>query len=232
MENYVTESLRAFILHSVPSHIIALTSYLETWSNIWILVFVLTVFTVCRSGSTGRLPVHQRLPYLGCTQLDLWTAICLRCWTMKRVYHRAFTLEYAQLSPGETDYLAQIKSAADHAVCRSLPGSRRAHIYEPSAEARQAQQIKAYRWLNIAGQLGAQQIRIDSGGPPEMPEDVLELIVTGTRIDQASKRKRNRGSHRESLGRLAHPGKRRANSGKPCRGSFAVRHRELAGRNA
>jgi len=78
------------------------------------------------------------------------------------------------------DYLARIKAAADSAGlpfgCLAVDG---AHIYEPSPDARQAQQIKAYRWLNIAEQLGAGQIRIDSGGPPEMPDDVFEVIVTG-----------------------------------------------------
>ena len=119
---------------------------------------------------------------LGCTQLDLWNGHLpsLLDDEARPEGPSSFTLEYAQLSPAEMDYLARIKDTADHAGlpfgCLAVDG---AHIYEPSAEARQAQQIKAYRWLNIAEQLGAQQIRIDSGGPPEMPEDVLELIVTG-----------------------------------------------------
>ena len=117
---------------------------------------------------------------LGCTQLDLWNGHLPSLLDDKTHPPSSFTPEYAQLSPAEIDYLAQIKAAADHAGlpfgCLAVDG---AHIYEPSPQARQAQQIKAYRWLNIAEQLGAQQIRIDSGGPPEMPEDVLEVIVTG-----------------------------------------------------
>ena len=125
---------------------------------------------------------------------------------MKRARRPAsFTLEYAQLSPAETDYLARIKAAADHAGlpfgCLAVDG---AHIYEPSTEARQAQQIKAYRWLNIAEQLGAQQIRIDSGGPPEMPEDVLEIIVTGYKdLIQRAGEKGIEVVIENSLGRLA-----------------------------
>ena len=117
---------------------------------------------------------------LGCTQLDLWNGHLPSLLDDEARSPSSFTPEYAQLSPAEMDYIARIKAAADSAGlpfgCLAVDG---AHIYEDSPEARQAQQIKAYRWLNIAGQLSAQQIRIDSGGPPEMPDDVLDIIVTG-----------------------------------------------------
>src|SRR5687768_6583167 len=113
---------------------------------------------------------------LGCTQLDLWNGHLpsLLDDEARPEGPSSFTPEYAQLTAAELDYLARIKATADNAGlpfgCLAVDG---AHIYEPSPEAQQAQQIKAQRWLNIAGQLGAQQIRIDSGGPPKMPEDVL-----------------------------------------------------------
>ncbi|HEX5941366.1 MAG TPA: TIM barrel protein [Anaerolineales bacterium] len=119
---------------------------------------------------------------LGCTQLDLWNGHLPSLLDDKARPEgpSSFTPEYAQLSPAEMEYLAQIKAAADQAGlpfgCLAVDG---AHIYEPTPEARQANQIKAHRWLNIAEQLRTQQIRIDSGGPPEMPDDVLEVIVTG-----------------------------------------------------
>ncbi len=117
---------------------------------------------------------------LGCTQLDLWNGHLPSLLDYEARSPSSFTLEHAQLSPAELDYIARIKATADHAGlpfgCLAVDG---AHIYEPSPEARQAQQIKAYRWLNIAEQLSAQQIRIDSGGPPEMPDDVLDVIITG-----------------------------------------------------
>jgi sugar phosphate isomerase/epimerase len=117
---------------------------------------------------------------LGCTQLDLWNGHLPSLLDEEARPSSSFTPEYAQLSADELAYLARIKAAAENAGlpfgCLAVDG---AHIYEDSPEARQAQKIKAERWLNIAGQLSAQQIRIDSGGPPEMPEDVFEVIVAG-----------------------------------------------------
>ena len=54
-----------------------------------------------------------------------------------------------------------------------------AHIYEPTEEARAENRARAYRWLDIAGYLGAKQVRIDAGGPEEMPDDVFAIIVDG-----------------------------------------------------
>jgi sugar phosphate isomerase/epimerase len=117
---------------------------------------------------------------LGCTQLDLWNGHLPSLLDDETRPPSSFTLEYAQLSAAEIDYLARIKATADNAGlpfgCLAVDG---AHIYEATPEARQANQIKAYRWLNIAEQLSAQQIRIDSGGPPEMPDEVLDIIVAG-----------------------------------------------------
>jgi len=117
---------------------------------------------------------------LECTQLDLWNGHLPSLLDDDARAPSSFTQGYTQLSPAEMDFLAGIKAAADSAGlpfgCLAVDG---AHIYESSPEARQAQQIKAYRWLNIAEQLSAQQIRIDSGGPPEMPAEVLEIIVAG-----------------------------------------------------
>jgi sugar phosphate isomerase/epimerase len=117
---------------------------------------------------------------LGCTQLDLWNGHVPSLLDDQARSPSSFTPEYAQLSAAELDYLARIKASADAAGlpfgCLAVDG---AHIYEDSPEARQANQIKAYRWLNIAEQLGSQQIRIDAGGRPDMPDDMLEIIVAG-----------------------------------------------------
>ena len=64
-----------------------------------------------------------------------------------------------------------------------------AHIYEPTAEARDANRQRAYRWLSVGATLGMKQIRIDAGGPEEMPDDVFQIIVEGYRdlIDRAGR---------------------------------------------
>jgi sugar phosphate isomerase/epimerase len=131
----------------------------------------------------GRQDVFQYIDdcqTLGCTQLDLWNGHLPSLLDDETRSPSSFTPEYAQLSSDEMDYLARIKAAADEAGlpfgCLAVDG---AHIYEDSPEAQQAQTIKAHRWLNIAEQLSAGQIRIDSGGTPEMPEDAFEVIVAG-----------------------------------------------------
>jgi sugar phosphate isomerase/epimerase len=117
---------------------------------------------------------------LGCTQLDLWNGHLPSLLDDQAREPSSYTLAHTQLSSAELDYLARIKATADDAGlpfgCLAVDG---AHIYEPSPAARQANQIKAYRWLNIAEQLGTQQIRIDAGGTPEMTDEVLDIIVTG-----------------------------------------------------
>jgi sugar phosphate isomerase/epimerase len=37
----------------------------------------------------------------------------------------------------------------------------------------------AYRWLRAAYLLGCKQVRIDAGGPPEMPDEAFKVIVAG-----------------------------------------------------
>jgi sugar phosphate isomerase/epimerase len=117
---------------------------------------------------------------LGCTQLDLWNGHLPSLLDDPARPPSSFTPEHVQLSPAELDYLARIKASAEEA---GLPfGSLAvdgAHIYEASPEAREANRIKADRWLNIAGQLSVEQIRIDTGGSPEMTDEMFDVIVAG-----------------------------------------------------
>jgi sugar phosphate isomerase/epimerase len=82
------------------------------------------------------------------------------------------------LRPDELETLDRIRAAADAAGlpfgCLAVDG---AHLYEPSVEARGLNRLRALRWCAIAARLGAQQIRIDTGGPADMPVDVFALIV-------------------------------------------------------
>lgn len=53
------------------------------------------------------------------------------------------------------------------------------HIYEPTPEARAGTRTVRESWLRVAEQLQAKFVRIDAGGPEEMPEEVFDIIVKG-----------------------------------------------------
>jgi sugar phosphate isomerase/epimerase len=106
---------------------------------------------------------------LGCTQLDPWNA-----------HLSPLKQASAELSPADEEYMARIEEFAD---ASGLPWGTLAvdgaHIYEPAEEARRANRAAAYRWIEIAAKLGFEQVRIDAGGPEEMPDDVFAIIVDG-----------------------------------------------------
>ena len=117
---------------------------------------------------------------LGCTLLDPWNAHLAELKDLESVLFAGHNPDLAQLSAVDEVYIDRVKGAAEVAGlpfgCIAVDG---AHIYEPAPEAREANRAKAYRWIAIAETLGARQIRIDAGGPPEMPDDVFAIIVDG-----------------------------------------------------
>src|SRR5947209_5902451 len=122
---------------------------------------------------------------LGCTQLDPWIAHLSPPEEAGAVIHggrnpsRSHETFFA--TPDEA-YVRRIVAAACEA---GLPFGTLAvdgaHIYEPDEQTRRANRDRAYRWLDVAHQLGAAQVRIDAGGPEEMPPDVFEIIAAGYR---------------------------------------------------
>ena len=117
---------------------------------------------------------------LGATLLDPWNAHLAPLQDSETVLQAGSDPENAQLFPQQEEYLERVKRAADDAGlpfgCIAVDG---AHIYEPTPEARQANRALAYQWLEVADRLGARQIRIDAGGPEEMPDDVFQIIIQG-----------------------------------------------------
>jgi sugar phosphate isomerase/epimerase len=77
-------------------------------------------------------------------------------------------------------YAARVKAAVEAAglpvSCLAIDG---AHIYEPTPEARAINRSAAWRWLEIAQKLGAEQIRIDSGGDVALTEEQFDIVVEG-----------------------------------------------------
>ena len=53
------------------------------------------------------------------------------------------------------------------------------HMYEEDAAQRRACRETALRWLEVAAALEAPQMRIDSGGPEALTDEVFEIIVEG-----------------------------------------------------
>jgi sugar phosphate isomerase/epimerase len=119
---------------------------------------------------------------LGATQLDPWYAHLAPLQASEAAWKAEADPEFVQLSAQEEAYLEQVKRAAEEAGlpfgCIAVDG---AHVYEPTPEARRANRALAYKWLQVAEKLEAAQVRIDAGGPEDMPEEVLEIIVAGYR---------------------------------------------------
>lgn len=119
---------------------------------------------------------------LGASQLEPWNAHLAAIKDEDAVIKAGSDPENAALSAQSDEYIARVKAAADAAGlpfgCIAVDG---AHIYEPTPEKRAANRASAYRWLDVAQKLGAQSMRIDAGGPAEMPDDVFAMIVEGYR---------------------------------------------------
>ncbi len=86
-------------------------------------------------------------------------------------------LPQAEDNPAWTRTVQQAARDAGVAVgCLAIDG---AHIYDDSAAERQKLRDNAYHWLEAAAHCGAPQVRIDAGGPEDMPEAAFEIIVEG-----------------------------------------------------
>lgn len=117
---------------------------------------------------------------LGAAQLDPWNAHLSVITNEDTVIKAGSDPEGAALSAQSDDYINRVKAAADAAGlpfgCIAVDG---AHIYEPMPEKRAQNRASAYRWLDVSAKLGAKEMRVDAGGPPEMPDDIFAIIVEG-----------------------------------------------------
>ena len=80
----------------------------------------------------------------------------------------------------DSSRLADAKRMADDAGlpngCIAVDGG---HMYEETAAERAACREMAYRWSDVADALSASQMRIDSGRPEELTDEIFEIIVEG-----------------------------------------------------
>jgi sugar phosphate isomerase/epimerase len=116
----------------------------------------------------------------GCAALDPWNAHLAGVQQPGVVAHAGGNPQDAKLPPIDDEMLNKVKAAAESAGipfgCIAVDG---AHIYEADPIVRSANRALAYRWIDIAATLGAKQMRIDCGGPAELPGDVFEIIKDG-----------------------------------------------------
>ena len=117
---------------------------------------------------------------LGATQLDPWNAQLAPIQSADSVVKAGSDPAHAELTAQDDAYLTGVKKASEEADlpfgCIAVDG---AHIYEPTAEARAANRRLADRWIEVAALLGAQQVRVDAGGPQDLPDEVFKIIVDG-----------------------------------------------------
>lgn len=149
-------------------------------------------FSFHRLLAAGKQDIFQYIvdcKALGCTHLEPWNAHLAELKSGDEVLHAGHNPNQSQhLSALDEEYITRVRQAADEASlpfgCIAVDG---AHIYEADPEARAANRARAYRWLDVAHKLGAAQVRIDSGGPAELTDDIFAIIKEGYRdlIDRA-----------------------------------------------
>jgi len=118
---------------------------------------------------------------LGCTQLDPWNAHLAEVRAGDdRVKAGASLEEMGKLLPAERAYVEKVRDAGRKS---GLPFGTiavdGAHIYDADAAKRDINRARAYRWLEVAEILGAQQVRVDSGGTEDMSDDAFAIIKDG-----------------------------------------------------
>lgn len=116
---------------------------------------------------------------LGCTQLDPWNAHLAAVGGENSLF-AGKNPDKAELGVGDQAAIEQIAQIAQETgLPFGIIAVDGAHIVEESEAKRQENRLNAYAWLAVAQQLGATQIRVDAGGPSEMPDDAFALIVEG-----------------------------------------------------
>lgn len=117
---------------------------------------------------------------MGCALLDPWNGHLAPLIQEDEAIKASTNPTQAQFSAAGLEYARRVKAAADEAGlpvgCLAIDGS---HMYEPTAEARAANRACAYRWLEVADILRSQQVRMDTGGTADLPDEQFSIIVEG-----------------------------------------------------
>jgi sugar phosphate isomerase/epimerase len=117
---------------------------------------------------------------LGCTHLDPWVGHLVPLAESDNVLPDKHDPRDELRPPASDEPIARVKAAAaDLGLPFGCLAADGCHIYEEDPARRAHNRRRAHRWIDIAGLLGAAQIRIDAGGPEAMPEESFSVIRRG-----------------------------------------------------
>ena len=126
--------------------------------------YSLCSYSLHRTVAAGQMDLFGYFRFCqeaGYTQLDPWN-------------------EHIKQAYDDNGFLAEVKAAAAETGlpmgCIAVDG---AHIYEPTPEGRELNRARRYRWLEIAHELGAEQLRIDAGGRDQTLDEIFDVVVEG-----------------------------------------------------
>ncbi len=145
--------------------------------------FSIASYSFHRELASGRQDMFKYITdckELGCSQLDPWNSHLAPLVVEDEQIRASSNPTQTTFSQAGLEYVARVKAAADAVGlpfgCVAADGS---HVWEPTEEARAANHACAYRWLDVAHRLGAESMRTDTGGKPELPDDMFKIIVDG-----------------------------------------------------
>ena len=129
---------------------------------------------------------------LGCTTLDPWNAHLNEPTTGDDTVRAGSNPQDARLGTPSDAHVATlvklVKAGGLPVGCVAIDGG---HVYEADATKNALNRERAHRWIDISGKLGASHVRIDAGGPEDMPAPILAEIVAGYRDVIAHAKKYN-----------------------------------------
>ncbi len=127
----------------------------------------------------------------GCTHLEPWNAHISEAAGDVALYAGKNPSESSVLEPPSQAFVEKITAKVEEG---GMPVGAIAvdggHIYDADAEVMTGNRERRLRWVDIAALLRAEAVRVDAGGPAEMPYDIFKQIVEGYNelIDYAGER--------------------------------------------
>jgi sugar phosphate isomerase/epimerase len=133
--------------------------------------------------AAGKQDIHRLIrdcKTLGAATVDPWNSHLAPILKGDQALKAAKKPELGKLVTADFDYLKTVKdTAAEEGLPFGIIACDGGHIYEAEEGARALNRAVAYRWIDVAGFLGAKQVRVDSGGTLKMTDEQLKVIIAG-----------------------------------------------------